>query len=67
MATEDALNKAAEARKACEKLINRMHDSDDGDASYALTAGDNVQSVGGLRQFEYWLTYIVAMTIEMVI
>lgn len=52
MATEDALNKAAEARKASEKLIKRMHGNDDGDAGYALTAGDNVQSAGGLRQFE---------------
>ena len=38
MATGDALNKTTEARKASEKLIKRMHGSDDGDAGYALTA-----------------------------
>eukprot|EP00252_Welwitschia_mirabilis_P020836 TRINITY_DN5196_c0_g1_i1.p1 TRINITY_DN5196_c0_g1~~TRINITY_DN5196_c0_g1_i1.p1 ORF type:complete len:683 (-),score=164.85 TRINITY_DN5196_c0_g1_i1:20-2068(-) len=51
MATEDALNKAAEAKKASKKLIKRMHGSEDGDSSYVRTL-DNIQSAGGLRQFE---------------
>ena len=53
MGTKDALNKAAEASKASENLIKRMHGSDDGNAGHALTLWDNVQSAGGLRQFEY--------------
>ncbi|GLJ21418.1 hypothetical protein SUGI_0394400 [Cryptomeria japonica] len=52
METEDALNKAAEARKVSEKLIKRMHGSDNGDAGYSYAVGDNIQSSGGLRQFE---------------
>ncbi|KAH9301734.1 hypothetical protein KI387_013317, partial [Taxus chinensis] len=52
MATEDALNKAADARKSSEKLIRRMHGSDNGDSGYSFAVGDNVQSAGGMRQFE---------------
>lgn len=51
LATEDALNKAAEARDLCQKLIKRLHGSGDVISSQAL-AGGTSQNVGSLRQFE---------------
>ncbi|KAF8389904.1 hypothetical protein HHK36_024422 [Tetracentron sinense] len=52
VATEDALNKAAEARNICQKLIKRLHGSSDVDSSPSLSAGGSSQNVGSLRQFE---------------
>lgn len=52
MATEDALNKAAEAREMCQKLLNRLHGSGDVISSHSLGVGGTSQNVGGLRQFE---------------
>lgn len=52
LATEDALNKAAEARDMCQKLLNRLHGSSDVISSHSLGVGGTSQNVGGLRQFE---------------
>ncbi|XP_047319748.1 AUGMIN subunit 5-like [Impatiens glandulifera] len=53
LATEDALNKAAEARNQCQKLIKRLHGSDDLVSSQALFVGDTSHNVGTLRQLEF--------------
>ncbi|GMY12840.1 AUGMIN subunit 5-like [Fagus crenata] len=52
LATEDALNKAAEARDLCQKLVNRLHGSGDVVSSNSLGVGGASQNVGSLRQFE---------------
>ncbi|XP_068334446.1 AUGMIN subunit 5-like [Pyrus communis] len=46
LATEDALNKAAEARDLCQKLIKRLHSNSD-----VISSGTS-QNVGSLRQLE---------------
>ncbi|XP_050380950.1 AUGMIN subunit 5 [Argentina anserina] len=46
LATEDALNKAAEARSLCQNLIKRLHGNSDG-----VPSGIS-QNVGSLRQLE---------------
>ncbi|CAN6574597.1 unnamed protein product [Malus baccata var. baccata] len=46
LATEDALNKAAEARDLCQKLIKRLHGNSD-----VISSGTS-QNVGSLRQLE---------------
>lgn len=51
LATEDALNKASEARNLCQKLIKRLHGSNDIVSSHSLVGGTS-QNVGSLRQFE---------------
>ncbi|CAH2079789.1 unnamed protein product [Thlaspi arvense] len=51
LATEDALNKAAEARDLCHKYINRLHESAAAASSHSL-AGGTTQSVSNLRRFE---------------
>ncbi|KAF5748907.1 hypothetical protein HS088_TW04G00868 [Tripterygium wilfordii] len=52
LATEDALNKAAEARDICQKLIKRLHGNGDAFSSHALGVGSTSQNIGSLRQFE---------------
>ncbi|KAF5725425.1 hypothetical protein HS088_TW23G00147 [Tripterygium wilfordii] len=52
LATEDALNKAAESRDMCQKLIKRLHGSGDTVSSRALGVGGTSQNIGSLRQFE---------------
>ena len=54
LATEDALNKAAEARDMCEKLMKRLHGGTDV-SSRSLGIGSNSQNVGSLRQLEVLL------------
>ncbi|KAH7554435.1 hypothetical protein JRO89_XS12G0209400 [Xanthoceras sorbifolium] len=51
LATEDALNKAAEARDLCQNLIKRLHGSGDVISSRSIVGGTS-QNVGSLRQFE---------------
>ncbi|KAK6266727.1 hypothetical protein QUC31_017564 [Theobroma cacao] len=51
LATEDALNKAAEARDLCQKLIKRLQGGSDVVPSHSLV-GAATQNVGSLRQFE---------------
>ncbi|KAL4376561.1 hypothetical protein GQ457_02G006050 [Hibiscus cannabinus] len=51
LATEDALNKAAEARELCQKLIKRLQGGSDLVPSRSLV-GAATQNVGSLRQFE---------------
>ncbi|OMP03704.1 hypothetical protein COLO4_10252 [Corchorus olitorius] len=51
VATEDALNKAAEARDLCQKLIKRLQGGNDVVPSHSLVAAAT-QNVGSLRQFE---------------
>ncbi|CAN6702332.1 unnamed protein product [Malus baccata var. baccata] len=46
LATEDALNKAAEARDLCQKLTKRLHGNSD-----VISSGSS-QNVGSLRQLE---------------
>ncbi|KAB1211421.1 hypothetical protein CJ030_MR6G021389 [Morella rubra] len=53
LATEDALNKAAEARDLSQKLIKRLHGSSDVVSSHSLGVGGGSQNVGSLRQFEF--------------
>ncbi|KAJ7974268.1 AUGMIN subunit 5 [Quillaja saponaria] len=52
LATEDALNKAAEARDLCQKLIKRLHGNGDVVSSNPAGIGSASLSVGSLRQFE---------------
>ncbi|XAR51619.1 hypothetical protein NMG60_11006296 [Bertholletia excelsa] len=51
LATEDALNKAAEARKMCQRLLQRLQGGGDAVPSQSLVGGTS-QNVGNLRQFE---------------
>ncbi|XVF81775.1 hypothetical protein PTKIN_Ptkin15bG0183500 [Pterospermum kingtungense] len=51
LATEDALNKAAEARDLCQKLIKRLEGGSDVVPAHSLV-GAATQNVGSLRQFE---------------
>ncbi|KAK7340700.1 hypothetical protein VNO77_21410 [Canavalia gladiata] len=51
LATEDALNKAAEARDMCEKLMKRLHGATDV-PSRSIGIGSTSQNVGSLRQLE---------------
>ncbi|XP_021736959.1 AUGMIN subunit 5-like [Chenopodium quinoa] len=55
IATEDALNKSAEARSMSEKLLIRLHGSDVN--SHLPIVGGASQNVGSLRQFqlEVWM------------
>ncbi|KAL5986692.1 AUGMIN subunit 5 [Asimina triloba] len=52
VATEDALNKAAEALNLSQKLIKRLHGSNAGVSSNMLPVGSNSQNLGSLRHFE---------------
>lgn len=51
LATEDAVNKAAEAKNLCQKLIKRLHGNGDAISSHSLV-GATSQNVGSLRQFQ---------------
>ncbi|CAL5367529.1 unnamed protein product [Camellia sinensis] len=51
VATEDALNKAAEARNLCQKLMQRLHGGGDAVSSQSRVGGTS-QNVGSLWQFE---------------
>lgn len=52
MATEDALNKAAEARSTCQKLLKRLHGSGDVVSSHSQIVGGTSQNMSSLRQLE---------------
>eukprot|EP00250_Pteridium_aquilinum_P000743 c10900_g1_i1 orf=227-2737(+) len=53
MATEEALNAAADAKKASQELIRRMYGgSNAGDSSNSTSTRDFSQSTGSSRQFE---------------
>ena len=54
LATEDALNKAAEARDMCVELMKRLHGGTDV-SSCSLGIGSNSQNVGSVRQLEVLL------------
>lgn len=51
LATEDALNNAAEARDLCEKLMKRLHGGTDV-TSRSIGIGATSQNVGSLRQLQ---------------
>nr|GEU98866.1 augmin subunit 5 [Tanacetum cinerariifolium] len=51
VATEDELNKAAEARSTCQKLLRRLYGSDI-DSSHSLGVGVTSQPMSSLRQLE---------------
>lgn len=57
LATEDALNKAAEARDLCQKLKKRLHGGNDISSS-SIGIGSTSQNIGGLRQFEVFFKKI---------
>ncbi|MFS8031804.1 putative HAUS augmin-like complex subunit 5 [Helianthus anomalus] len=52
VATEDELNKAAEARSTCQKLLKRLYGSVDFDPSHPLGVGGTAQTMSSLRQLE---------------
>ncbi|XP_010552404.1 PREDICTED: AUGMIN subunit 5-like isoform X3 [Tarenaya hassleriana] len=52
LATEDAVNKAAEARDTSQKLLKRLYGSAADTASSHSLSGGTSQNVGNLRQFE---------------
>lgn len=52
VATEDALNKAAEAKSLSQKLINRVHGNGDVVASQTAPAGGTSQNLSNVRHFE---------------
>ncbi|XP_071707820.1 AUGMIN subunit 5-like [Rutidosis leptorrhynchoides] len=52
VATEDQLNKAAEARSACQRLLKRLYGTSDVDLSFSFGIGRTSQNVGNLRQLE---------------
>ncbi|PIN06364.1 hypothetical protein CDL12_21086 [Handroanthus impetiginosus] len=52
LATEDALNKAAEARKISQLLLKRLHGSGDAVSSHSLVSAGTSQSMSSLRQLE---------------
>ncbi|XP_059641277.1 AUGMIN subunit 5 [Cornus florida] len=51
VATEDALNKASEARNMCQKLIKRLHGGGDVASSHSLVGGAS-QNMSSIRQLE---------------
>lgn len=52
LATEDALNKSAEARDSCQRLIKVLHGSSDVVSAKTVGTGVKSQNVGSLRQLE---------------
>lgn len=52
LATEDANNKAAEAKRLCQTLTKRLHGSGDVVSSHTLPAGGAPQNIGNNRHFE---------------
>ncbi|XP_030547911.1 AUGMIN subunit 5 [Rhodamnia argentea] len=52
LATEDALNKAVEARDSCQRLIQVLHGSSDMVSAKTVGTGVKSQNVGSLRQLE---------------
>ncbi|KAI4389002.1 hypothetical protein MLD38_001273 [Melastoma candidum] len=52
LATEDALNKAAEARDSCQKLIQVLHGGGDVVSSMSNAAMGKSQNISSLRQLE---------------
>lgn len=56
LATEDALNKAAEAKNMSELLLKRLHGSSDVMSSHSLTAGPS-QNMSSLRQLEVVIVF----------
>ncbi|XP_006363257.1 AUGMIN subunit 5 [Solanum tuberosum] len=52
LATEDALNKAAEARKMSQQLLKRLQGTDDAISSHSLVIGGTSKSMSSLRQLE---------------
>lgn len=63
LSTEDALNKASEARDLCEKLMKRLHGGTEV-SSRSIGIGSTSQNVGSLRQLEvlFIKTYIALVT-----
>ncbi|KAJ6766495.1 hypothetical protein OIU79_022454 [Salix purpurea] len=52
LATEDALNKDAEARDLCQKLLKKLHRTGAVVSSNSTGIGGTTQNMGSLRQFE---------------
>lgn len=55
LATEDALNKAAEARKMSQQLLKRLQGTDDAISTHSLAIGGTSKSMSSLKQLEVWL------------
>ncbi|XP_010257953.1 PREDICTED: AUGMIN subunit 5 [Nelumbo nucifera] len=54
VATEDSLNKAAEARNLCQKLIKRLQGSNGVVSQHSLAAGGTSQNAGRQFELEVW-------------
>ncbi|KAG8056641.1 hypothetical protein GUJ93_ZPchr0002g26482 [Zizania palustris] len=52
LATEDALNKAAEAKALCQKLLQRLHGTIDTTESKKMPTGNNSQNMTNSRHLE---------------
>ncbi|KAK6128641.1 hypothetical protein DH2020_037617 [Rehmannia glutinosa] len=52
LATEDALNKAAEARNMSQLLLKRLHGSGDAVSSHSIVTAGTSQNMSSLRQLE---------------
>ncbi|KAK6128834.1 hypothetical protein DH2020_037470 [Rehmannia glutinosa] len=52
LATEDALNKAAEARNTSQLLLKRLHGSGDAVSSHSIVTAGTSQNMSSLRQLE---------------
>lgn len=52
IATEDALNKAAEARNMSQQILKRLHGSGDAVSSHSFVIGATSQNMSSLRQLE---------------
>lgn len=52
VATEDALNKAAEARNLCLIYVKKLHGNADPISSHSVSSGGTSHNIGTLRQFE---------------
>lgn len=61
VATEDALNKAAEARTTCQQLLKRLHGTADVVSSHSLVVGGTSHSMSSLRQLEVYMSCLALL------
>lgn len=59
VATEDALNKAAEAKALCQKLLKRLHGGSDLVTSQKLPAGNASHNLGNNRHLEVLIKIVL--------
>jgi hypothetical protein len=66
LATEDALNKAAEARDVGQNLLKRLHGTGDVVSSHSIGIGVTTQNMGSLRQFEVIALFVLQLMVTKV-